>query len=84
MKLPVDDIESAVDDASGDDGWATLGMVGHVLVKRMPDFDPRNFGYKKLSDLVGDVSGIEVRRDETPNGPSIMVRVKPVAAQARR
>ena len=59
-------------------------MVGHVLVKRMPDFDPRNFGYKKLSDLVADVAGIEIRRDETPNGPSIMVRVKPVGVQGRR
>ncbi len=84
VKLPIDDIEFAVDDASGDDGWATLGMVGHVLVKRMPDFDPRNFGYKKLSDLVGDVSAIEIRRDETPNGPSIMVRVKPAGGQGRR
>ena len=83
-KLPVDDIESAVDDASGDDGWATLGMVGHVLVKRMPDFDPRNYGYKKLSDLVTDVASMEVRRDETPNGPSIMVRVKPVTSHGRR
>ena len=84
VKLPVDDIESAVDDASGDDGWATLGMVGHVLVKRMPDFDPRNFGYKKLSDLVTDVAGIEIRRDETPNGPSIMVKVKPAGVHGRR
>jgi hypothetical protein len=84
VKLPIEEIESAVDDASGDDGWATLGMVGHVLIKRMPDFDPRNFGYKKLSDLVGDVSAIEVRRDETPNGPSILVRVKPVVPQGRR
>jgi hypothetical protein len=84
VTLPIDEIGSAVDDASGDDGWATLGMVGHVLVKRMPDFDPRNFGYKKLSDLVADVSGVEIRRDETPNGPSIMVRVKPVEIQARR
>ena len=83
-KLPTDEIESAVDDASGDDGWSTLGMVGHVLVKRMPDFDPRNFGYKKLSDLVADVAGIEIRRDETPNGPSIMVRVRPAATQVRR
>jgi hypothetical protein len=78
-KPPVDEIESAVDDASGDDGWATLGMVGHVLIKRMPDFDPRNFGYKKLSDLVSDVNSIDVRREETPNGPSILVRVRPAA-----
>jgi len=84
VSVPVDDIESAVDDASGDDGWATLGMVGHVLIKRMPDFDPRNFGYKKLSDLVADMSAIEMRREETPNGPSIMVRMRPTAAPLRR
>src|SRR5690606_15472556 len=83
-KPPVDEIESAVDDASGDDGWATLGMVGHVLIKRMPDFDPRNFGYKKLSALVSDVGSIGVRREETPNGPSILVRVKPAATPPAR
>jgi uncharacterized LabA/DUF88 family protein len=81
---PLDEIESAVEDASGDDGWATLGMVGHVLIKRMPDFDPRNFGYKKLSDLVSDVNTIDVRREETPNGPSILVRVRPAAVPAAR
>jgi hypothetical protein len=84
VKLPVEEIESAVDDASGDDGWATLGMVGHVLIKRMPDFDPRNYGFKKLSDLVAEVSGIEMRRDDTPNGPLIMVRRRPAAAQPTR
>lgn len=82
--LPIEEIESAVEDSSGDDGWATLGMVGHVLIKRMPDFDPRNFGYKKLSDLVSDVNAVEVRRDETPNGPSILVRMRPAGLPLRR
>ena len=76
-KLPKDEILSAIEDVSGDDGWAHLGGVGTILFKRMPDFDPRNFGYKKLSDLVSDLNTIEVRREETPNGPSILVRVRP-------
>jgi hypothetical protein len=38
--------------ASDDDGWANLSHVGSVIRKKQPDFDPRNWGYAKLSDLV--------------------------------
>jgi hypothetical protein len=82
--LPTAEILSAVDDASGDDGWARLGAVGQVLIKRMPDFDPRNYGYRKLSELVGDVSGAELQRADSPNGPVISVRRKPAPAERRR
>ena len=37
-------------------GWASLGDVGSVLSMKMPDFDPRNYGYKKLSLLVRALS----------------------------
>ena len=43
-------------DAADDSGWASLGDVGSVLSKKMPDFDPRNYGYKKLSLLVRALS----------------------------
>ncbi len=42
----------AVEDATRDDGWAALGAVGTFLLAADPSFDPRNFGHKKLSDLV--------------------------------
>ncbi len=74
VELPTSEILSAVDDASGEDGWARLGTVGQVLNKRMPDFDPRNYGYKKLSDLVADIKSIESRRLESANGPVLSVR----------
>lgn len=45
-------LENTIDDAADDSGWASLGDVGSVLSKKMPDFDPRNYGYKKLSLLV--------------------------------
>ncbi|MCR8670104.1 NYN domain-containing protein [Agrococcus sp. HG114] len=38
--------------ASGEDGWANLATVGSLLRKQHPDFDSRNWGYAKLSDLV--------------------------------
>jgi uncharacterized LabA/DUF88 family protein len=42
----------AVEDAADDDGWVALGAVGNLIAKRKPDFDSRNYGYKKLSELV--------------------------------
>ena len=35
-----------------DNEWAHLGTFGSYLTKLQPDFDPRLYGYKKLSDLV--------------------------------
>lgn len=45
-------IQSVIDTASDEDGWISLGELGSILVKRFPDFDVRNYGYKKLSDFI--------------------------------
>ncbi|TFD68994.1 NYN domain-containing protein [Cryobacterium ruanii] len=42
----------SVTTASGEDGWANLATVGQLMRKQQPDFDSRNWGYTKLSDLV--------------------------------
>ncbi|MFO7325612.1 MAG: NYN domain-containing protein [Pseudomonadota bacterium] len=57
-------VGGAVDDASDDSGWAHLGVVGSILTKKEPDFDPRNYGYSKLSDLLEASRHFEVRRQE--------------------
>ena len=44
--------EQCVTTASGEDGWANLSAVGELMRKQQPDFDSRNWGYAKLSDLV--------------------------------
>lgn len=44
--------QSAIEAASGDDGWAHLGGVGSNIIKKSPDFDSRTYGYGKLGDLV--------------------------------
>lgn len=44
-------LSKIVDDASDDNGWAMLGIVGTVLYRMKSDFDVRTYGYKRLKDL---------------------------------
>jgi uncharacterized LabA/DUF88 family protein len=57
-------VSGAVDDAADDSGWAHLGQVGNMLTKKEPDFDSRNYGYSKLSDLLEASKYFELRRTE--------------------
>ncbi|WP_428604172.1 NYN domain-containing protein [Sedimenticola sp.] len=45
-------LRNAVNTSSDDSGWAQLGPVGSNIAKQSPDFDPRNYGYGKLGELV--------------------------------
>ena len=49
--LPLALLRQAIEEASDDNGWSFLGVVGNYLTKIQPDFDPRLFGHRKLSDL---------------------------------
>ncbi|HNU70571.1 MAG TPA: NYN domain-containing protein [Thermodesulfobacteriota bacterium] len=42
---------NAIEAASDESGWAHLGAVGSNIAQQAPEFDPRNYGYKKLGDL---------------------------------
>ncbi len=45
-------ISATVDDIADEDGWAFLGDVGNLLIKKRPDFDPRNYGFEKLTPFI--------------------------------
>jgi len=45
-------LRNAVEASSDETGWAHLGAVGSNVAKQSPEFDPRNYGYAKLSGLV--------------------------------
>ncbi|MBW8368975.1 MAG: NYN domain-containing protein [Arenimonas sp.] len=49
--VPGDLLAQAIEEAADDEGWAFLGTVGSYLGKIRPDFDPRLYGHKKLSEL---------------------------------
>jgi hypothetical protein len=57
-------IRKAIDAVAGEDEWAALGGVGSNLSKLMPDFDSRNYGYTRLSDLVAATGAFEVQRKD--------------------
>lgn len=45
-------IKSSIEDIADDNGWAFLAEVGQLIIKKKPDFDPRNYGYPKLTPLI--------------------------------
>src|SRR5210317_310516 len=45
-------LRNAVEVSSDDSGWAHLAPVGSNIAKQSPEFDPRNYGYVKLGELV--------------------------------
>lgn len=75
----IDIIESSIEDLADDEGWAFLGDVGNLIVKKKPEFDPRNFGYPKLTPLMKSlVKIIEIHeRDSDKKGiKHVYVRLK--------
>jgi uncharacterized LabA/DUF88 family protein len=61
-------LRNAVEAASDDDGWAALGSVGHIITNQRPDFDSRNYGYAKLSDLMAATTLFELERRSPGDG----------------
>jgi uncharacterized LabA/DUF88 family protein len=49
-------LRTTIDDLADDDGWAFLAAVGALINKKKPDFDPRNYGFTKLTPLIKSLS----------------------------
>lgn len=58
-------ITSSITDLADENGWAYLGDVGNLILKKQPDFDPRNFGFAKLTPLI---RSLEFEIDERESG----------------
>lgn len=68
-------LRSAVDAVSDEDGWVPLATVGNIILKRRPDFDPRNYGYTKLSGLIEATTLFQVDRRSAGEGKATVVYV---------
>ena len=53
-------LADSVEMLAAEDGYAPLGEVANLLVRKKRDFDPRNFGFSKLSKLVKALPRFEV------------------------
>jgi uncharacterized LabA/DUF88 family protein len=69
-------IASTISDLSDDDGWAFLGDVGSLLLKKRPNFDSRNYGYEKLTPLINSIGEFELERRENQRSRHKLIYVK--------
>lgn len=71
-------IAGSVENIADEDGYAFMGELGNLLVKKQPDFDPRNFGFSKLTTLVKSLDRFEIdaRQTSAPHVKHIYLRDK--------
>jgi uncharacterized LabA/DUF88 family protein len=69
-------LRNAVDASSDDSGWAHLATVGSYIAKQAPEFDPRNYGYKKLGELVAATKLFQISEKTVGEGPSKAVYLR--------
>ena len=69
-------LRNAVEASSDDSGWAHLAPMGSTIAKQAPEFDPRNYGYKKLGELVAATKLFQIEERAVGDGPSKAVYLK--------
>jgi len=69
-------LRNAVEASSDDSGWAHLAPVGSNIAKQAPDFDPRNYGYYKLGELVAATKLFEIEERLVGEGPSKAIYIQ--------
>ena len=83
-KKLINSISTSITDLADETGWVFLGELGNLILKKQPDFDPRNYGFKKLVLLIKSISEFEVDERATDKGSGnirhVYVRLKPKKA----
>ena len=72
-------LKSSIEDIADDNGWAFLAEVGSLVIKKKPDFDPRNYGFPKLTPLIKSLNkhfDVDEREVEKTHIKHIYVKIK--------
>jgi len=71
-------LSDSITDLADENGWAYLGDLGNFILKKQPDFDPRNYGFTKMLSLIKSIHKIDVDvRDSGKNNiKHVYVKVK--------
>ncbi|MDX2443347.1 MAG: NYN domain-containing protein [Bacteroidales bacterium] len=72
-------MKSSIEDLADDDGWASLAGLGALVNKKKPDFDPRNYGFNKLTPLIKSLKKdfvVDEREAEKSHIKHIYVKIK--------
>lgn len=74
-------LKAATDSVSDDAGWASLGAVGNAIAKRSPEFDSRNYGYSKLSELLRAIGLFTFEERVVGHGPHKVIYARLVTTR---
>ncbi len=68
----------SITDLADENGWTYLGELGSLMLKKKPDFDPRNYGYPKMLPLIKSLNKFEIDERDTgkKNVKHIYIRKK--------
>jgi len=77
-------LRTAIDAASDETGWAHLGAVGSNIAKQAPEFDPRNYGYKKLGELAATMKLFDVDERVQSDGQSRAIYIRDKRKKAKK
>ena len=70
-------LKNVVEDTADHSGWSYLTHISQTLANRHPDFDPRNYGYSKMMDLILAVDMFEVKKDDPfSHDKAVFIRCK--------
>lgn len=69
-------IKRIVAENSDEDEWFPLANLGNLILKRYPDFDVRNFGFKKFTPFIKSLGVFEFREERVAgsNNKTIYIR----------
>ena len=74
-------IDKILEENSDEEGWVKLSLIGNRLKSQYPEFDPKNYGYRKTADYIKEL-GYETREEpdlnnkQSPNGALVYIRKK--------
>lgn len=59
-------ISSTIADIADDNGYVFMGDLGNLIMKKHPDFDPRNYGFYQLTPLVKALDSFDIDERRIP------------------
>lgn len=65
-------ITDSINDLADENGWAFLGDLGNLILKKQTDFDPRNYGFNKMLSLIKSIDRFKIDERETGNNNKLV------------
>ena len=76
-------VSDSITDLADEDGWAFLGELGNLMLKKQPDFDPRNYGFAKMLPLIRNMNRFDIDERESGKQNIKHIYIRKKAAQKR-